>query len=237
MFVCNFCHASFGKGAQLAQHIGAHHPWTEEEFEILKKYYRSSTMENLQRMLPNRSKAAILQMAGKLGVASKNFSEDWRRLQSLRHKGKHSSPATEFKKGMIPWSKGKKATLNHRMNLSKAKVGFKRKTLVKISELADEDAMLNYVLRNPQEFGYTEVFITRTADYDLIGIKADGTKERVELEKSVYQFVKHNHNPQNCDKVIGFYKTKLKIGVPVVYFDRKKFIPFAENLYLLKEGN
>jgi len=205
--------------------------WTEEEKEILRRHYRKSTKEALQKMLPNRTWAAIQQKAKQLGLSTESFSEEWRELQSLRHKGQHSSPATEFKKGLIPWNKGKKATPVHRMNLSKAKSGIERKLPLKIAELIDEDAMLNYILQNPQEFGYAKVFIARTPDYDLIGIRADGIKERVEVEKSAYQFFYHNHN---CDKVIAFYRTKEKLEVPVIYLNRRKFIPFAETLYLLK---
>jgi len=37
----------------------------------------------------------------------KYHSEESRKKMSLVHKGKHSSPKTEFKKGMAPWNKGK----------------------------------------------------------------------------------------------------------------------------------
>lgn len=42
------------------------------------------------------------------GHALKTMSKELLARQSLSHKGQHSSPNTEFKKGIVPWNKGKK---------------------------------------------------------------------------------------------------------------------------------
>lgn len=70
------------------------------------------------------------------GHALKTMSKELLARQSLSHKGQHSSPRTEFAKGIIPWNKGKKTPLEIRQKLSKAHIGQKisEETKKKISE-------------------------------------------------------------------------------------------------------
>lgn len=41
-------------------------------------------------------------------------SEEQKKIWSIKRKGKHNSPSTEFKKGMTPWMKGRKMSEDHR---------------------------------------------------------------------------------------------------------------------------
>src|SRR3990167_2984254 len=51
------------------------------------------------------------------------FSEETIKKMSNSKKGKRISIRTEFKKGCIPWAKGKKFSEEHRDKLSKANIG------------------------------------------------------------------------------------------------------------------
>ncbi len=50
-------------------------------------------------------------------------TEDHRRKNSEGHKGQHSSVGTEFKKGQIPYNKGKLASNETKQKISKSKLG------------------------------------------------------------------------------------------------------------------
>jgi len=57
------------------------------------------------------------------GNVSKGMSETARKEMSIKRKGKHYSPRTEFKKGNKPWTTGKKMTLEFKEKLSKSHLG------------------------------------------------------------------------------------------------------------------
>jgi len=52
------------------------------------------------------------------GMLGRNHLEESKKNMSLGHKGKHHSPKTEFKKGMIAWNKGKELSYEHKKKLS-----------------------------------------------------------------------------------------------------------------------
>ena len=53
-------------------------------------------------------------------------SERVRKKLSISLKGKHNSPKTEFKKGMVPWIKGKHLSLETKQKLSEKHIGMKK---------------------------------------------------------------------------------------------------------------
>src|SRR3989344_5724828 len=56
----------------------------------------------------------------------RSHSEESKKLMSESHKGKHLSPKTEFKKGLIPWNKGKSPS---KESIEKSKKAIKEKYL------------------------------------------------------------------------------------------------------------
>ena len=70
------------------------------------------------------------------GHHHKKFSIELKQRQSLSHKGQHSSPNTEFQKGIIPWNKGKKTSEESKEKLRASHLGLKVKeeTKKKISQ-------------------------------------------------------------------------------------------------------
>lgn len=55
---------------------------------------------------------------GNTNLLGFKFSEESKKKMSESHKGKPSSSNTKFKKGHVPWCKGKKFTDEHRKNIS-----------------------------------------------------------------------------------------------------------------------
>jgi group I intron endonuclease len=66
----------------------------------------------------------------KPGGNSSSHSEETKRKLSEKNKGKHISPITEFKKGLIPWNKNKKTTIEIRQKQSDAKRGKITKNII-----------------------------------------------------------------------------------------------------------
>ena len=70
------------------------------------------------------------------GHKNKRYSKEHREAISKRYKGKSFSPDTQFKKGVVVWNKGKKATPLARLHQSESHKGLKVKeeTKLKISK-------------------------------------------------------------------------------------------------------
>jgi hypothetical protein len=137
-------------------------------------------------------------------------------------------------------------TLSECQRLSKGKRAFKKKISISqlklerrlldhsIRGLLSQDAIVNYIIKNKEEFGYKEVFLCQTSDFDLIGLKEDGTTERIEVEVQASQYNDH-HDKVNCDKVIAYYGTNEKLPVPLIIVDKRTFIPFLEEFYSVQQ--
>ena len=54
---------------------------------------------------------------------TQKHSEETKKILSIKHKGMHNSPKTEFKKGNVPWSKGKPMLPRVKNALIKANLG------------------------------------------------------------------------------------------------------------------
>lgn len=76
-----------------------------KETELKIKYYNSSNHRfGHWTTDPMLTKEIII----KLSEAGRNISDETRKKQSEAKKGKSLSPKTQFKKGFVPWNKGKK---------------------------------------------------------------------------------------------------------------------------------
>lgn len=76
--------------------------WTDEEKEILKQHYYSMPWPELLALLPDRDKKKVYCMAKLMKLKRLNGTQF--------EKGKRRSPETEFKKGSVPFNKGKKVS-------------------------------------------------------------------------------------------------------------------------------
>src|SRR3990167_8566325 len=72
----------------------------KEKKEIIRLYKSGLPYQKIADKF-NVSVTPICEVIRKIGI-QRNLSES--------HKGQHSSPTTEFKKGLIPWNKGKKGS-------------------------------------------------------------------------------------------------------------------------------
>lgn len=94
-------------------------------------------------------------------------------------------------------------------------------------KLINEDTILTYIFSHIPDFGYAKILLWRSTEYDLLGIKPDGSTERVEIEAHAAHFISHHHK---CDRVIAYYKTKHALGVPITYLNRKKFLHYLNRM-------
>ena len=74
---------------------------TKEELNYWEQYY----IKELNTKVPNGYNLTD----GGEGAVGIIVSAETRKKSSISHKGQHSSPQTEIKKGHTPWNKGKKA--------------------------------------------------------------------------------------------------------------------------------
>ena len=59
--------------------------WTDNEIQILKKYYSSLYIEDLMNLLPNRTQNSIFLKANKLGLNRKNMDSRSRRKYNFNY--------------------------------------------------------------------------------------------------------------------------------------------------------
>lgn len=186
----------------------------------------------------------------KLGVSIKKQSE----AQHWRHKLNPESEETRQKRSewskalwrdpkyrekklremRLTWEKFKDKDWGRKM--SERRLGCPRLYCIVADALANEDTLFNFILKHPSDFGYVDVLIRRTSDYDLIGIKADATIERIEVEKNASD-VQNHHQLGAFDRIIAYYKGRQvdALHIPVSIVDHKKFITFTEKNIKLME--
>lgn len=83
----------------------------QKEIELIRKY-KSNIREFGYNILDG-------------GNVSNGMTEKGRQNMIMKNKGKHRSPETEFKKGNIPWTTGKKMTKAFKQKLSEVHKGIK----------------------------------------------------------------------------------------------------------------
>jgi len=107
-------------------------------------------------------------------------------------KGMHLSPQTEFKKGMVPWIKGKKHSLKIREKISKAVIGKNRKE--------KNPAWRGGISRQPYPFDFSKELkevIRRRDNYkcQICGVPQEECIRTLPIHHIDYD--KNNINPNN----------------------------------------
>jgi len=222
--------------------------WSEEEIAKLRELYPTIPNKEIAKIL-GRTELAVKAMAIRLGLKKDpNYLVN---LPTRIKKGQHLSPETEFKKGHVPPFKGKRLPEalrrrlaqvgffpkrgEHRSPQTEFKKGHRPWNKVKdiygfsIRDLKDEHLLANYIIDNPKEFGYVKVYLCPASNFDLLGIKEDGSVERVELEHGLSDFLYH-HDPSECDRVIAIYNTKKPFPLPYIIVDRRRFAEYVKKL-------
>lgn len=77
-------------------------PYTNQEFDLANRLRALNGHKPVVSLELKPKKRYIPWNKGKHGI----YSEETRKRMGIANKGKHRSPATEFKKGLIPWNKG-----------------------------------------------------------------------------------------------------------------------------------
>jgi hypothetical protein len=130
---------------------------------------------------------------------------------------------------------GLRMTSDVKRHLSSVKLRVRRATSIPISKIISEDLLINYVLKNPKEFGYKDVYLYETSSYDLIGMKENGEIERIEVEVTAKNFLKHKK--AEADRIISYHGTSKELPLPLTVLNKERFIPFAEKIFQLANGN
>lgn len=100
--------------------------WDNIEHKILYENLSKEKAEKIEKHLIKQYKSNQRSFGYNIlegGNVSKGMSKEARLKMSDDRKGKHYSKRTEFKKGHIPWTAGKKMTKEFREKLSKGHLG------------------------------------------------------------------------------------------------------------------
>jgi len=150
----------------------------------------------------------------------RKFSKEWLKNMSLSHKGKHSSLATEFKKGHIHFSKGTKGIMKPN------KTSFKKghKTWMKGKHHLEETKNKIRKMRAKQIFPIKDTSIE---------VKIQMFLKELEIDFFTHQYIKIEHGYQ-CDILIpsmnliiecdGDYWHKYPIGIEIDHVRTKELI-------------
>jgi hypothetical protein len=198
--------------------------WKEIDPETLKEFYweKELSLREVSALMKMPQSTILTQMknchiprrsvsdAKKLQWARPIFKEKMqvhlRKIQALSHKKKAIAKGRRTKLGATIAMPTKKIPHLH-------------------------DLLISYTMLNPQEFGYEQVWLIQTSDFDLIGVKPDGMFEKIEVEECGKDFLSHSHNPAICDRIITYYKPREKIALPVISVNKKEFLTFADKIY------
>lgn len=91
----------------------------------LEEFYGKERAKKIKEKMSGSLKGRIPHNKGK---TKKNYKpmQKLSEIQKINMKGKHNSPKTEFKKGIVPWMKGRKHTLKTRKKISMSLTGDKK---------------------------------------------------------------------------------------------------------------
>lgn len=124
-------------------------------------------------------------------------------------------------KGLSPDQIGKMFNI-HKSSVLRAliKHGIPRRAVKGgIDRYLKEHHIVDYIIKNPEKFGYKEVFLIQMNGYDLLGLREDGTVERIEVKRAAHH-TKYKNHPENIDLVIAYWgSADLDKPVNIMRFD------------------